>query len=683
LNQTNNSITLDIDGMTCTACAARIERVLNKANEVSRASVNFPLKQAEIESGDKVDIEGLIQDIYKAGYSAKVHIDEEEERSKYPKFLIPTISLLLTIGVSNLMSRGYESQANLLGLMIIIVFGRKFHFSSFKNIKNLNFNMDSLISIGSLSSAIVSFLPLSEGVSFIDTGGYIVSFLLIGKTVEEISIQKSISISDAINKSIPKKVRIVKDGRDTFLDNEAISIGELVKILPGEMIPIDGEIIEGNTIIDESIVTGESIPIEKKPGDQAVSGSMNLSNSILIEVNKLNSDSTFNQIAKMVKEAQFSKPLIQNSIDKVTTFFVPGIIIVAFLTFAMRFFLLDEDLIYAISVGISVLVIACPCALGLATPLVLYRSSILANSNGIIFKGYDILERLNQINALVFDKTGTLTTGIFKIKNISHSPNYSRDQVISFAASLEQYSNHPIARSILLEAEELGVPVHQATNILETPGKGIEGSVQSKKVEIIKSFNLESIETTLQISIDNEKFIMELEEELNTESYVIEDLSSRFKLSILSGDNDIKTGEFAKLLEIDDAIGDLSPEDKLKKIIDLQKSFKIAYVGDGINDAPSLKQADVGIATSSSTEFARSAGDIILLSGDLNKINTIFTISENSFKRIKQNIFFALIYNILMIPMATLGKVEPKYAALAMALSSISVVFNSIRKIKK
>ena len=683
MNQTNNSITLDIDGMTCTACAARIERVLNKANEVSRASVNFPLKQAEIESSDKVDIEGLIQDIYKAGYSAKVHIDEEEERSNYPKFLIPTISLLLTIGVSNLMSRGYESQANLLGLMIIIVFGRKFHFSSFKNIKNLNFNMDSLISIGSLSSAIVSFLPLSEGVSFIDTGGYIVSFLLIGKTVEEISIQKSISISDAINKSIPKKVRIVKDGVDTFLDNEAISIGELVKILPGEMIPIDGEIIEGNTIIDESIVTGESIPIEKKPGDQAVSGSINLSNSILIEVNKLNSDSTFNQIAKMVKEAQFSKPLIQNSIDKVTTFFVPGIIILAFLTFATRFFLLDEDLIYAISVGISVLVIACPCALGLATPLVLYRTSILANSNGIIFKGYDTLERLNQINALVFDKTGTLTTGIFKIKNISHSPNYSRDRVISFAASLEQYSNHPVARSILLEAEELGVPVHQATNILETPGKGIEGSVQSKKVEIIKSFNLESIETTLQISIDNEKFIMELEEELNTESYVIEDLSSRFKLSILSGDNDIKTGEFAKLLEIDDAIGDLSPEDKLKKIIDLQKSFKIAYVGDGINDAPSLKQADVGIATSSSTEFARSAGDIILLSGDLNKINTIFTISENSFKRMKQNIFFALIYNISMIPMATLGKVEPKYAALAMALSSISVVINSIRKIKK
>jgi Cu+-exporting ATPase len=384
----------------------------------------------------------------------------------------------------------------------------------------------------------------------------------------------------------------------------------------------------------------------------------------------------------MVKEAQFSKPLIQNSIDNLTALFVPGIIFIAFLTFLSRFFFLEEDLIYAISVGISVLVIACPCALGLATPLVLYKSSILANSNGIIFKGYDILERLNQINALVFDKTGTLTTGIFKIKNISQSPNLSRDQVLSYTASLEQYSNHPIARSILLEAEELGVPIHQAKDILETPGKGIEGSVSNKKIEIIKYINLESIETTLQISIGEEKFLIELEEELNTESYVVEDLSSKFKLSILSGDNDIKTGEFAKLLEIDDAIGDLSPEGKLKKIIDLQKSFKIAYVGDGVNDAPSLKQADVGIATSSSTEFARSAGDIILLSGDLNKINTIFTISKNSFKRIKQNLFFALIYNISMIPMATLGKIEPKYAAIAMALSSISVVLNSIREIK-
>ena len=681
MNQ-NNTISLDIDGMTCTACAARIERVLNNNTQVNEASVSFPLKQAEIESDGSLNVEDLIEDIYKAGYSAKVHEEKELQDNKYKEFFTPFLSLILTIVVSSLLSRGYESQANLIGIFIIIFFGKRFHISSFRSMKRLDFNMDSLISIGSLSSIIVSLIPLVGNKSFVDTGGYIISFLLIGKTVEEISIQKSISIADAIKKSIPKRIRVIKDNQERFEDTGLVSIGESVKILPGEIVPIDGEITEGDTLVDESIVTGESNPIKKKPGDQVVSGSINLSNPIVTIINKIDSESTFNQIAEMVKKAQFSKPLIQNLIDKITSVFVPGIILLAFITFLARFYVLDEDIVRALSVAISVLVIACPCALGLATPLVLYKSAILANSNGIIFKGYDILERLNGIDALVFDKTGTLTTGIFRIKEISHSSHYTSAQILSFVASVEQYSNHPIARSILLEAEEAGVEVNEAMNVVETPGTGIEGSVSGKQIKILKSLNLEGIETKLKILIDREEVQIELEEELNAESYIVEDLSSRFKLSILSGDNDIKTGEFAKLLDIDDAIGDLSPEGKLKKITDLQKSFNIAYIGDGINDAPSLKQADVGIATSSSTQFARSAGDIILIKGDLNKINTIFTISENSFKRIKQNLFLALIYNISMIPIAVTGNIKPMYAALAMALSSISVVLNSTRVIK-
>ena len=668
--------------MTCTACAARIERILYKNTKVEEANVNFPLKQAEIKTDESLNVEDLIEGIYKAGYSAKVHEEKEVKDNKYKKFFVPFLSLIMTIGVASLLSRGYELQANLVGIFVIIFFGRRFHISSFRNVKNLNFNMDSLISIGSLSSIIVSLLPLVGNESFVDTGGYIISFLLIGKTVEEISIQKSISISDAIKKSIPKKIRVIRNNKEKFEDTDLVSIGESIKILPGEMVPIDGEVIEGDTLVDESIVTGESIPIQKKPGDQILSGSINLSNNIVLKINKINSESTFNQIAEMVKKAQFSKPLIQNLVDKITTVFVPGIILLALITFLTRFYLLDENIIRALSIAISVLVIACPCALGLATPLVLYKTSILANSNGIIFKGYDILERLNRIDALVFDKTGTLTTGIFRIKEVSHSIHYTKEQVLSLVASVEQYSNHPIARSILLEAEEAGVEVHEAVDVVETPGKGIEGIVLGKKINISKSLNLEGVETKLIILIDKEEVLIDLEEELNAESYVVEDLSSRFKLSILSGDNDIKTGEFAKLLDIDDAIGNLSPEDKLKKITDLQKSFSIAYVGDGINDAPSLKQADVGIATSSSTQFARSAGDIILLKGSLDKINTIFTISENSFKRIKQNLFLALIYNISMIPIAVSGSIQPRYAALAMALSSISVVLNSTRIIK-
>ena len=681
MNQ-NSTITLDVEGMTCTACAARIERILYKNTKVGEANVNFPLKQAEIKTDESLNVEDLIEDIYKAGYSAKVHEEKEVKDNKYRKFFVPFLSLIMTIGVASLLSRGYELQANLVGIFVIIFFGRRFHISSFRNVKSLNFNMDSLISIGSLSSIIVSLLPLVGNESFVDTGGYIISFLLIGKTVEEISIQKSISISDAIKKSIPKKIRVIRNNKEKFEDTDLVSIGESIKILPGEMVPIDGEVIEGDTLVDESIITGESIPIQKKPGDQILSGSINLSNHIVLKINKINSESTFNQIAEMVKKAQFSKPLIQNLVDKITTVFVPGIILLASITFLTRFYLLDENIIRALSIAISVLVIACPCALGLATPLVLYKTSILANSNGIIFKGYDILERLNRIDALVFDKTGTLTTGIFRIKEVSHSIHYTKEQVLSLVASVEQYSNHPIARSILLEAEEAGVEVHEAVDVVETPGKGIEGIVLGKKINISKSLNLEGVETKLIILIDKEEVLIDLEEELNAESYVVEDLSSRFKLSILSGDNDIKTGEFAKLLDIDDAIGNLSPEDKLKKITDLQKSFSIAYVGDGINDAPSLKQADVGIATSSSTQFARSAGDIILLKGSLDKINTIFTISENSFKRIKQNLFLALIYNISMIPIAVSGSIQPRYAALAMALSSISVVLNSTRIIK-
>ena len=682
MNQSSNSIVLDVEGMTCSACAARIERVLNNKPEIDGASVNFPLKQAEIKLNADIDIDIVIDDIFKAGYKAKIHKEERTDEKGYVKFLIPSLALALTLSIGPLINFGLTIQANLIGLFVILFLGRKFHISSIRNLKNLNFTMDSLISIGSLSSAIASLLPLEEANSFMDTGGYIISFLLIGKTIEEVSIEKSVSVSEALKKNIPSKVRVFEGESYKLVNSNQVLSGNTFEVLPGDTIPLDGEILTGDTVVDESIITGESTPTPKQSGDTVLSGSINLSNTIKIKVTRTQADSTFNQIAEMVKKAQFSKPLIQNSIDKITSFFVPVIILISFLTLLGRTFLLEEDFVYSLSAAISVLVIACPCALGLATPLVLYRSSIVANSNGIIFKGYDVLERLNNINALVFDKTGTLTTGIFKIKKIHNQKKYSDEEILSFLASVEQYSKHPIGRSILLQAEEAGVPINQAKNIVETPGVGIEGVVGESRVRIAKSKNSKGVDTNIDVSINEIDMEIELEEKLNAQNYTVEDLSSKFKLSILSGDNEIKTSEFAKLLDIEDAIGNLSPEEKQRKIIDLQKNFNIAYVGDGINDAPSLKQADVGIATSSSTEFTRSAGDIVLLKGDLNKLKTIFKISEHSFKRIQQNLFFALIYNVSMIPLATLGRIEPRYAAIAMALSSISVVVNSTRKIK-
>ena len=477
MNQSSNSIVLDVEGMTCSACAARIERVLNNKPEIDGASVNFPLKQAEIKLNADIDIDIVIDDIFKAGYKAKIHKEERTDEKGYVKFLIPSLALALTLSIGPLINFGLNIQANLIGLFVILFLGRKFHISSIRNLKNLNFTMDSLISIGSLSSAIASLLPLEEANSFMDTGGYIISFLLIGKTIEEISIEKSVSVAEALKKNIPSKVRVFEGERYKLVNSNQVLSGNTFEVLPGDTIPLDGEILTGDTVVDESIITGESTPTPKQSGDTVLSGSINLSNTIKIKVTRTQADSTFNQIAEMVKKAQFSKPLIQNSIDKITSFFVPVIMLISFFTLLGRTFLLEEDFVYSLSAAISVLVIACPCALGLATPLVLYRSSIVANSNGIIFKGYDVLERLNNINALVFDKTGTLTTGIFKIKKIHNQKKYSDEEILSFLASVEQYSKHPIGRSILLQAEEAGVPINQAKNIVETPGVGIEGVV--------------------------------------------------------------------------------------------------------------------------------------------------------------------------------------------------------------
>tara|TARA_Y100000590_G_scaffold233872_1_gene263459 strand:+ start:741 stop:2792 length:2052 start_codon:yes stop_codon:yes gene_type:complete len=682
LSQNKEIVTLDIEGMTCAACAVRIEKVIQKNTPESIVNVSFPLKTAEIELDTSNNINELIAKIEKIGYKAKVHEEVEEGSKPYTKFILPLFSLIASRGISLLIDAGYELAGNILGVLIVLLLGRKFHLSSINNLIRFQFNMDTLISLGSLSAIVITFLPLESAPSFIDTGAYIVSFVLIGKTIEEISIKKTISVTEAIEKNYPKKIRVINGSSETYRDISLVEIGDVIRVNPGELIPLDGVLEEGTTLVDESVVTGESIPLNKEAGSELISGSINLISPISLKVSAISNKSTFSQIVSMVKQAQLSKPSIQKTIDGVTGIFVPVVLLVSFVTFLLRFLVLEQNLLDSLSSGIAVLVIACPCALGLATPLVLYKSVALANSEGIIFKNYDVLERLNKINALIFDKTGTLTTGVLKIKLKEKSKTYAENEILSLIASVERYSNHPIAKSILLEAENRDVPLYDASKVVEIAGEGISGIVNKKNITIKKNLDPGNNSSSLTVEIDNESIQIDLEEELNADSLLIEDLSSRFKLAILSGDTDIKTGQFAELLEIEDAIGNLTPSDKKKKIESLQKNFNIAYVGDGINDAPSLKQANIGIAAGTSTEIARSAGDIILLKGGVEKINTIFSIAKDSFSRIKQNLFFAFIYNAAMIPVAIAGKISPRYAAIAMALSSISVVLNSSRRIK-
>lgn len=682
MSQNKEIVTLDIEGMTCAACAVRIEKVIQKNTPESIVNVSFPLKTAELELDTSKNINELIAKIEKIGYKAKVHEEVEEDSKPYTKFILPLFSLIASRGISLLIDAGYELAGNILGVLIVLLLGRKFHLSSINNLIRFQFNMDTLISLGSLSSIVITFLPLESAPSFIDTGAYIISFVLIGKTIEEISIKKTISVTEAIEKNYPKKIRLIDGSSETYRDISLVEIGDVIRVNPGELIPLDGVLEEGTTLVDESVVTGESIPLNKEAGSELISGSINLISPISLKVSAISNKSTFSQIVSMVKQAQLSKPSIQKTIDGVTGIFVPVVLLISFVTFLLRFLVLEQNLLDSLSSGIAVLVIACPCALGLATPLVLYKSVALANSEGIIFKNYDVLERLNKINALIFDKTGTLTTGVLKIKIKETSKTYTENEILSLIASVERYSNHPIAKSILLEAENKDIPLYDASKVVEIAGEGISGIVNKKNITIKKNLDPGNNSSSLTVEIDNESIQIDLEEELNADSLLIEDLSSRFKLAILSGDSDIKTGQFAELLEIEDAIGNLTPSDKKKKIESLQKNFNIAYVGDGINDAPSLKQANIGIAAGTSTEIARSAGDIILLKGGVEKINTIFSIAKDSFSRIKQNLFFAFIYNAAMIPVAIAGKISPRYAAIAMALSSISVVLNSSRRIK-
>ena len=421
LSQVKNTLTLDLEGMTCAACAARIERVISKNESIDSVSVNFPLKKAVIKYQQNINIDELIQKISSIGYSADISTPKEEVKVSYKNtFLIPFISLVLSAGIS----RGFNTDNSIisyfLGFIVILIFGRRFHISALKKIKHLEFNMDTLISLGSLSSVVVSLLPSSNSDMFLDAGAYIVSFVLFGKAVEEISIKDSVNVSEAIKNSRPQNAKVLSEESIVITKVSDLKTGDLIGISPGEIIPIDGVIKTGNSSTNEDFLTGESRPIDKSVGDTVLAGSINLDGYLEVEV-KEGAVSTYDFIEALILEAQSTTPAIQKSLDKITQFFVPSILILSLFTFVYRYSILEIDLIRSLEIAISVLVIACPCALGLATPIILYKASSLAYSDGYIFKNFDKLQNIKQLKKIIFDKTGTITSGIFNITKIDTS----------------------------------------------------------------------------------------------------------------------------------------------------------------------------------------------------------------------------------------------------------------------
>ena len=691
LSSQNNTLNLDIEGMTCAACAARIERVISKEEDVLDVSVSFPLKSAivDIKNNERFDVDNLIKKVNTIGYKAKEADSLGSNKKVKFKFVVPFLSLLLTYILRFIFEAGLDVLSYAIGTFVILILGRNFHISAFKKIKYLDFNMDTLISIGSLSALIISLLPstvlgsdlsITNNKMFLDTGAFIVSFILIGKAIEDKVIEESVNESESIKSQMPKTLIVERSGQHLEVPIKEVVVGDSFKVSPGEIIPVDGVVLEGSTTVDESLLTGESIPLVKKSKDLVVGGSINLDGAIKVSVQESYQKSTYNIIEELIRTAQATKPEIQKSLDKVTQYFVPIVLIISVLTFLFRFLINDFALLDALKNSIAVLVIACPCALGLATPIVLFKTATLSKKDGYLFKNFDILQKFGDINTLIFDKTGTLSSGIFKISKIeNNNTSLKEDTILQIIASLESYSQHPIARSIVYEAELRDLKLLKAKDVKEVPGLGIQGIVDDKKIVIEK--NEDSNESSIIVKIDDEKIYIYLEEEVSVSSNFLDVLKNEKEIIILSGDKEVNVEKFAKSIGIKQYHSNKTPEAKLDFIKNKQLEEKIIYVGDGVNDSPSIKQADIGITTSSSSQIAQVAGDILIHKGGLDTISDIFKLSKKSKSRIYQNLFLAFVYNTSMIPLAVSGAITPNLAALAMALSSISVVLNSSRKL--
>ena len=681
------SITLDIDGMTCAACAARIERILSKNTNVLDASVSFPLKSAIVDVADENNnLEEIIKSVNKIGYKAKEASDEVVDKKIKLKLLLPITSLIMTLSLKYLFEAGFDTVAYIVGFIVVLFLGRNFHISAYKKINNLDFNMDTLISLGSLSSLLISILPAElvssagENKMFLDTGAFIISFLLIGKSIEDRVIEESVRTSESIKSRMPKTLIVKRNDEKIEIHTKDVQTKDVFIVLAGEIIPVDGKVIKGETTVDESLLTGESIPLPKNIGDAVVGGSINLQGSLEVEVKESYQKSTYNIIEDLIRKAQGTKPEIQKSLDKITQFFVPSVLFISLITFIYRYFIQDIVLIEALKNSIAVLVIACPCALGLATPIVLFKTATKSKAGGFLFKNFDILQKFGDINTLIFDKTGTLSSGIFKITNIEMPDEVISEEIfLQLVASVENFSQHPIAKSIVYQSEIREITLLSAQDVKEQSGVGIEGVVEGQHIKIQN--NVASKESSLKVTINEKVYIIYLEEESSVSTNFLNELKLEKEIIILSGDKEINVKKFADNHNVDEYHFGKNPEEKLEFIKNKQESNQVIFIGDGINDSPSIKQADVGVTTSSSSQIAQVAGDILIHKGGLETLNKIFKLSKKSKLRIYQNLFLAFIYNTLMIPIAVIGIITPNLAALAMAFSSISVVVNSSRKL--
>jgi Cu+-exporting ATPase len=593
----------------------------------------------------------------------------------------------------------------LLTTPIIFIGGKSFYVGAYKAIKHRRANMDLLITIGTLTAYIYStlivffpmILPIEESNVYFDVAAIIIAFILLGKYMEEIVRRKSSAAVKKLMDIKPQTATVIKSGNEVEIPVEKLMIGDIVKVKPGEQIATDGVVIDGISSVDEKMLTGESIPVEKKKGDEVIGGTINKLGSFKFKVTKVGSETMLMQIVKMVEEAQVSSAPIQRYADNVAAYFVPAVILAGIITFTA--WIIFSTWTNAVLYFVAVLIISCPCALGIATPTALMVGVGKGAEAGILIRGGEYLERARTLDIIVFDKTGTITKGEPELTDVIVTGNYSKQEVLRFAAMAEKDSEHPLGEAIVKGAKAKKIEIPVASRFEAIPGHGIKASFEGKTILLgnrrlinDNGMNVKSIENSLRIlekegktamiiAVDNEitGIIAVADTIKHNSAKAIKKLKEmEIKTIMLTGDNEVTAHAVAKKVGIEQVIANVLPGEKASVIKKLQSGGKmVSMVGDGINDAPALAQADIGIALGSGSDVAKETGGIVLIKDDLMDVVKAVKLSKLTMKKIRQNLFWALGYNTGAIPIAALGLLNPIIAAAAMSASSLSVVSNA------
>ena len=722
-----NKIEIDIEGMDCPSCVTRIEKNLMKLDGIRHVDVELGSESAVIEfDGGKCSYDLIKSQIEKIGY--KAHIPEEEleeletEQQKirsnrvYLSKIVTSTLLSLVIVLLGMkdhltfLSSVSHTTANLIALPLstVVVFwcGSKFIKGFLIETRTLAPGMDSLIAIGTLSAYFYSLIIMiwpdisgeADHVVYFESAAMIITFILLGNYLEfRLKSKAQYAIRSLLNLQ-SKKAVVIRNGTETEVPIRKVKPGDIVLIKPGERIPVDGDVMEGHSTVDESMVTGESVPVEKIPGTSVTGGTINLAGYLKVKTSKTVKESFLSKIITLVRDAQKSKPKIQRIADRVSGVFVPLVIIISIGTFITWHYLIEQTLSYALLKSVAVLIIACPCALGLATPIAVVLGVGRAAENRILFNNAEAIETTNRINTIIFDKTGTVTYAKMEVTEIIPHGNYSADEILKIAASAERFSDHPVARAIVERYKSTGGEFLNTEFFRYTPGVGVETVINGRRYLIgganilNKNNNRDKISNTSNIFIFEEdnligelKFSDRIKE--NAREIINELSRSGYSVALISGDSRDETSAIAAELGITQYRSQVLPDEKQKIVSEFQsRGRKVAMIGDGVNDAPALNSADLGIAIGTGQDIAIRSADVILVRGELENIPVLFKISKKTTRIIKQNLFWAFFYNAAAIPLAA-GvlvpwgiSVSPVMAAMLMAFSDIiTVLLNSMR----